>query len=144
MNKAIITIAVFALTGVCVFAIGLLASPDVSLPKAITPDSACPATSCASGSCHGFDDVPEPDGIHQMVCPESGCASVACHAWDTLMDRYGQASDMSLNLWILFPTLAVVALVALVLHDSTGRKGKNATRAAAQTGEANEETRARD
>lgn len=43
------------------------------------------------------------DGIHEMNCPEASCSSVECHAWDTLTSRYHQASDASLNLWILAP-----------------------------------------
>ncbi len=43
----------------------------------------------------------EPDGHSEM--PEAGCASVECHGWETLARRYHQASDMSLNLWILMP-----------------------------------------
>ncbi len=49
-----------------------------------------------------------------MVCPEAGCASLECHAWDTLTGRYHQASDASLNLWILAPVVFVVGLVLLV------------------------------
>ena len=46
--------------------------------------------------------------------PEAGCVSVECHAWEALTGRYHQASDASLNLWILMPVALVVALVALV------------------------------
>ena len=67
-----------------------------------------------SGSCHGFDDVPEPDGVHEMTCPEASCASTECHAWDTLATRYYQASDASLNLWVLAPVALVVGLVLIV------------------------------
>ncbi len=73
-----------------------------------------PAVGCASGSCHGFGDVPEPDGVHEMACPEAGCASVECHAWDTLATRYHRASDASLNLWILAPVVLVGLLVLIV------------------------------
>ena len=62
---------------------------------------------------HGFDNVPEPDGAHEMTCPEASCADVACHAWDSLTTRYHQASDASLNLWILAPVALVVGLVLL-------------------------------
>ena len=58
--------------------------------------------------------MPQPDGIHEMNCPEASCSSVECHAWDTLTSRYHQASDASLNLWILAPVVGVVALVMLV------------------------------
>ena len=80
----------------------------------IEADSPCPAVGCASGSCHGFDDVPEPDGVHEMTCPEASCASTECHAWDTLATRYYQASDASLNLWVLAPVALVVGLVLIV------------------------------
>ena len=91
-----------------------MAKPSPSPPQAITVDSPCPAVGCASGECHGLDDVPAPDGIHEMNCPEVSCSSVECHAWDTLATRYRQASDASLNLWVLAPVVLVVALVLLV------------------------------
>ena len=37
-----------------------------------------------------------------------------CHAWDSLVGRYRQASDASLNVWILMPVALVVGLVLLV------------------------------
>lgn len=114
MRKLLITLVTFAVVGACVFGAGALASPDVSLPQPITADSPCPATGCASGDCHGFDAVPAPDGVHEMTCPEAGCASVECHAWDTLAGRYHQASDASMNLWILAPVVLVIALVLVV------------------------------
>ena len=114
MKKTIVTLAAFLLVGACVFAAGAAADPSVGLPQAIGADSPCPATRCASGECHGFDDVPEPDGATEMECPKASCASAECHAWDTLMDRYYQPSDASLNLWILAPVALVVGLVLLV------------------------------
>ena len=114
IRKTVITLLAFLLVGACVFGAGALADPSVGLPRAIAEDSPCPATSCASGSCHGFDDVPEPDGATEMSCPEASCSSVECHAWDTLADRYYQPSDMSLNLWVLAPVALVVGLVLLV------------------------------
>ena len=113
-RKTILTIAVFAIIGVCVFGVGAIADADVGAPRAITAESACPVVGCASGECHGFGNVPEPDGVHEMTCPEATCSSVECHAWDTLADGYRQASDASLNLWILAPVVFVVALVALI------------------------------
>lgn len=113
-KKLIAVVASFLVVCACVFGAGVLASPDVGLPQAIAEESPCPAVGCASGECHGFDDVPEPDGIHEMTCPEATCSSVECHAWDTLVGRYRQASDASLNLWILAPVLIVVGLVFLV------------------------------
>lgn len=57
-RKAIITIVVFLLVGLCVFGVGAVADPDVGAPQAIVPESACPVVGCASGECHGFDNVP--------------------------------------------------------------------------------------
>ena len=114
VKKTLVTLAAFLLVGAAVFGAGALADPSVGLPQAIAADSPCPATSGASGSCHGFDDVPGPDGATEMKCPEASCASVECHAWDTLADRYYQPSDMSLNLWVLAPVALVVGLVLLV------------------------------
>lgn len=114
IRKLAITLAAFLLVGVCVLAVGVVVDPSVGLPKAIEAESPCPAAGCASGECHGFDAVPEPDGIHEMTCPEVTCSSLECHAWDTLATRYHQASDASLNLWILAPVLLVVGLVLIV------------------------------
>ena len=113
LRKIIITLAAFALVGACVFAAGAAADPSVGFPRAIEADSPCPAVGCASGECHGFDDVPEPDGVHELSCPKASCSSVDCHAWDTLATRYHQASDASLNLWVLAPVVLVLALVLL-------------------------------
>ena len=49
-----------------------------------------------------------------MQCPEASCASVECHAWDSLATRYHQASDASLNVWVLMPVVLVVGLVVVV------------------------------
>lgn len=115
VKKLLITFAALALIGACVLGAGALAQPGTApLPLAIEESSPCPATGCASGSCHGFDDVPEPDGVHEMTCPEASCASTECHAWDTLATRYYQASDASLNLWVLAPVALVVGLVLIV------------------------------
>lgn len=114
LRKAVITMAVFFFAGAVVFAVVASANPVVGLPRAIELDSACPAVGCASGSCHGFGNVPEPDGVHEMACPEAGCASVECHAWDTLETRYYRASDASLNLWILAPVVLAGMLVLIV------------------------------
>lgn len=111
MRKMGITIVVFAIAMGAVFGVAALASDDVALPRAITESSSCPAVGCASGRCHSFDNVPEPDGLHDMTCPEASCASVECHAWETLADRYRQASDASLTLWIVVPVAIVLALV---------------------------------
>ncbi|WP_165055465.1 MULTISPECIES: hypothetical protein [unclassified Adlercreutzia] len=109
MKKPLLALAVIAMVLAGVAAAGFAAEPTSGILP-ITADSACPAAGCASGQCHGFADVPEPDGVHEMVCPEAGCASVECHAWDSLTGRYHQASDMSLNLWILMPVALVLGL----------------------------------
>lgn len=114
IKKIVLTFAALLLVGACVFAAGSAADPRVGPPRAIEADSPCPAAGCASGACHGFDAVPEPDGVHEMTCPEASCASVECHAWDVLATRYYQPSDASLNLWILAPVALVVGLVLLV------------------------------
>jgi len=114
MRKIVATVAVFLLAGACVVGAVALARPDALSVRPVTAESPCPVAGCASGACHGFDDVPEPDGVHEMICPEAGCASVECHAWDTLLGRYHQASDASLNLWILMPVALVIALAFVI------------------------------
>ena len=113
LRKVAITLAAFLLIGFCAFGAGLAAEPATGV-RPIEAGSPCPAADCASGECHGFDDVPEPDGVHEMACPEASCASVECHAWDSLVTRYHQASDASLNLWVLAPVALVVGLVLVV------------------------------
>ena len=85
-KKLLVTLVAFLLAGACVLAAGAAAEPATGV-RPIEADSPCPAVGCASGSCHGFDDVPEPDGVHEMTCPEASCASTECHAWDTLATR---------------------------------------------------------
>lgn len=114
MRKIIATVVVFLLAGACVVGAVALVQPDVLSVRPIAADSPCPVVGCASGECHGFDDVPEPDGVHEMTCPEASCTSVECHGWETLSSRYHQASDASLNLWILMPVALVVALVGIM------------------------------
>lgn len=113
MRKIIATVVVFLLAGACVVGAVALVQPDVLSVRPIAADSPCPVVGCASGECHGFDDVPDPDGVHEMTCPEASCASVECHGWETLGSRYHQASDASLNLWVLMPVVLVVALVGI-------------------------------
>lgn len=115
-KKTAVTLVIFALLGVLVLGAGAIAQGGSAapLPQAISETSPCPVTGCASGTCHGFDNVPDPDGVHEMLCPETSCASVECHAWDTLRSRYYQASDASLNLWVLMPVALVVALAFVV------------------------------
>jgi hypothetical protein len=114
MRKVLLTLAALLLVGLVTFAAGMAATDGSIAPAAITEDSACPATRCASGSCHGYDDVPEPDGIHELACPERDCSSVECHAWDQIASGRHKASDASLNLWILAPSLLVGCLVMLM------------------------------
>ncbi|HIR02096.1 MAG TPA: hypothetical protein IAA69_07550 [Candidatus Aveggerthella stercoripullorum] len=114
VKKIVIVVAAFALVFATVFGVGMAVGKDVGLPQAITAESACPPTGCASGECHGFENIPEPDGVHEMDCPEASCSSVECHAWDSLRTGYRQASDASLNLWILAPVVLVVGLVLIV------------------------------
>lgn len=113
-KRACVVLAMFLVSGACVFGLGAAADSSVGFPRSIEASSPCPAAGCASGECHGFDDVPEPDGVHEMICPEAACASVECHGWDSLATRYHQASDASLNLWILAPVVLVVGLVLIV------------------------------
>ncbi len=115
-KKFLVTLLVFAISAVAVYAAcaGIGGASGVSLPQEITAESPCPVVQCASGECHGFDNVPEPDGIHEMDCPKTTCSSVDCHAWETLSSRYHQASDGSLNLWVLAPIMLVLGLVLIV------------------------------
>ena len=83
VRKFVVVLAAFALACAAVYGAGSLAEPSTGVAR-IEPDSPCPATGCASGACHGFDDVPEPDGVHEMTCPEASCASTECHAWNSL------------------------------------------------------------
>lgn len=113
IRKLLATLAAFLLAGVAVLGAGLTAESATGVFP-IKAESPCPAAGCASGRCHGFDDVPEPDGVSEMRCPEASCASVECHAWDTLSTRYYQPSDASLNLWILAPVALAVGLILIV------------------------------
>lgn len=75
MKKIAVTAAVFLLAAVCSVGAVMLVQPEALSVRPITETSPCPVVGCASGSCHGFDDVPEPDGVHEMTCPEASCAS---------------------------------------------------------------------
>lgn len=115
MKRFLIVLFASLLTACCVFSACCVANPSsVSAPQPIEALSPCPATSCASGACHGLDNVPTPDGVHEMTCPESGCASAECHAFDTLVGRYRTASDASLTAWVVMPVVVVVVLVLLL------------------------------
>lgn len=121
MSKKVLAAEILVALVVAVTLAGFAMAPSTAI-QPIAADSPCPATGCASGACHGFDAVPEPDGVHEMVCPEAGCASVECHGWDSLIGRYHQASDMSLNVWILMPVALVLGLWLLVRR--MGRTGR--------------------
>ena len=112
MKKKLAVIVFMAALTVACLGIGTAIEPSSSL-QPIEPESPCPAVGCVSGECHGFGSIPKPDGIHEMTCPEAGCTSVECHAWDTMIGRYHQASDASLNVWILMPTVLVLSIVLI-------------------------------
>ena len=120
--KLNLTLGVLLAFCAAVAAVGLALEPK-SAVEPIAADSPCPATGCANGECHGFGDVPEPDGATEMTCPEVSCASAECHAWDSLTSRYHQASDASLNVWILMPVALVVGLVLVVRALSRKEEG---------------------
>ena len=86
VRKLALTLLAFALAGGLVLAAGVAAEPATGV-HAVMAESPCPVT---------------------------GCASVECHAWDSLTTRYHQASDASLNLWLLAPVALVVGLVLIV------------------------------
>ena len=119
MPKKLVAAVVLAALVIAVAVVGFAAVPSSAI-QPIAADSPCPAAGCASGVCHGFDAVPESDGVHEMMCPEAGCASVECHGWDSLIGRYHQASDMSLNLWILMPVALVLGLWVVSRRLSKG------------------------
>lgn len=121
MPKKLVAAVVLAALVIAVAVVGFAAVPSSAI-QPIAADSPCPAAGCASGTCHGFDAVPEPDGVHEMMCPEAGCTSAECHGWDSLIGRYHQASDMSLNVWILMPVALVLGLWLLVRR--MGRPGR--------------------
>lgn len=125
MKKALLAVAAIVALAAACLAAGFAIEPQSSIAP-IAPDSPCPAAGCASGSCHGFGAVPEPDGVHEMTCPEAGCASAECHAWDALTGRYHQASDASLNLWIIMPTVLVLGIVVIVRVLSKGGRREEA------------------
>lgn len=105
--------------------VGFALAPDSGVHP-LTAEAVCPVAGCASVMCHGYDAVPEPDGHSEMRCPEAGCASVECHGWDTLTGRCHQASDMSLNLWILMPVTLVLGLWLAVHGLSKGERDASA------------------
>ena len=113
VKKILVSGIIFLTIGIFVIAAGV-ASANIELPQRILAESSCPVAGCSSNSCHDYDSVPVPDGQHEMRCPRRACASVECHAWDTLTTRYHQASDASMNLWIVAPVVFVLVLVAVM------------------------------
>ena len=102
MPKKLVAAAVLAALVVAMATVGFALAPSSAI-RPIAADSLCPAAGCASGLCHG-------------------CTSVECHGWDSLIGRYHQASDMSLNVWILMPVALVLGLWLLVRR--MGRLGR--------------------
>lgn len=131
--KKLIAAGVLAAAAMLVIAAGFAMEPrSAVLP--ITAESPCPVVCCANGACHGFGAVPEPDGVHEMTCPEAGCSATECHAWDSLTSRYHQASDMSLNVWILVPTVLVLALWLMARRMGRDGRGRVEIEAADEKG----------
>lgn len=131
--KKLIAAGVLAAAAMLVIAAGFAMEPR-SAVQPITVESPCPAVGCANGACHGFGAVPEPDGVHEMTCPEAGCSATECHAWDSLTSRYHQASDMSLNVWILVPTVLVLALWLMARRMGRDGRGRVEIEAADEKG----------
>ena len=121
VKKILLSLLTFVVVGACVVGVGFALEPESGF-HALDENAACPVVGCASESCHGFDNVPEPNGEYEMNCPEVSCSSTSCHAWDTLIGKYKQASDASMNIWILAPVLLVVGLVVLITVLSKPRK----------------------
>lgn len=120
-RKRLLAAAVVGAVLVGAVRVGFAVAPDSGLHP-LTADATCPVAGCTNGACHGYDAVPEPDGHSEMRCPEAGCASVECHGWETLAGRYHQASDMSLNLWILMPVVLVLGLWVVSRRLSKGER----------------------
>lgn len=121
IKKVFLAFAAVVAVGALVLGAGALASPG-SVGVQAVGGAACPVAGCSlDGGCHDYSVVPEPDGVHEMICPEAGCASTECHAWDALEGRYRQASDASLNVWIVLPVVLVLAMVIAVKRLSADR-----------------------
>ena len=115
IRKTALTTALFLTLSLIVFSAIFLIRDDVSAPLLITEEAPCPAVGCVSGECHGYEEIPEPDGVSEMHCPEVTCADTECHAWSQLIEGdYNKASDASLNLWVLAPVILTVSLVLIV------------------------------
>ncbi|MDR1422259.1 MAG: hypothetical protein LBI64_05275 [Coriobacteriales bacterium] len=127
-RRLILTVIVFLLVGVVVFAVTRLGGGDVvALPQRIAVDTTCPVAGCMQpdGACHAAGPYPTPDGNFLMNCPRVvGCTDTNCHAWDRIEGMRSKPSEASMNLWILAPVLLVVALVAMV-YAMEKRPAKN-------------------
>lgn len=118
MKRHIVAFAVcVALGGLSIFGASAAGAGGI---QPIEDDSACPVAGCVADECHAGSPYPEPDGSFTMTCPKRGCVSTECHAWSELTGHYNAPSDMSLNLWLMVPTVLVVVLVLVV--GSHGRK----------------------
>ncbi len=73
MPKKLLAVLALLAAIAAVIAVGFALAPDSAI-RPIAADSPCPVVGCASGSCHGFDDVPDaprtghPCGVHEMTC----------------------------------------------------------------------------
>ncbi|MFR5828638.1 MAG: hypothetical protein ACLUE1_06085 [Adlercreutzia equolifaciens] len=66
MRKIIVAAVVFLVAGACAVGVVMLVQPEALSVRPITEASPCPVVG-APRSCHGSDDVPEPDGVHEMT-----------------------------------------------------------------------------
>ena len=73
-KKLLAALALLAAIAAAIAA-GFALAPDSAI-RPIAADSPCPAAGCASGACHGFDAVPESDGVHEMMWTRSSGATI--------------------------------------------------------------------
>ena len=140
IKKCFFALAAVIAVGALVLGAGSLSSPGSVGVQSIS-GTACPVAGCVlDGSCHDYSTVPEPDGIHEMICPEARCSSMECHAWDSLEGRYRQASDASLNVWIILPVMLVLAMVIVVKKAGGGPRSPKPSVPGARDEEASDET----
>ena len=100
MLKKLVATAVLAALVSAVAIVGFAAPRRLSSPSPLI--RAVSGRRCASDACHGFERCPRPDRAMRKVCPGPDTRSTeCCHGWGSLIERYHQASDMSLNVWIL-------------------------------------------
>lgn len=89
MKKIIASLAVFLVAAVVVVGAVGMTRPDVLAVRPVTAEAPCPVVGCASGACHGFDDVPEPDGVTEMTCPRRGASR-----WSATPGRRSRAATI--------------------------------------------------